>query len=90
MTRRCNLEYIGRNAIRLPSIQPPDFITMFDHDHHSHIDINRFLESPSKSAKSPSPVVLAAGKSLQASNVTDVRNNWPALRRVIDRVHKHV
>lgn len=91
LTRKCNIEYIGRSSIRLPTIEPTDFIQMYDFDLHSHVNIDRFLNlNYGSRVLSPSPAVLAADNVLQASYVNTPSMNWSQIRRIVDRVHKHV
>lgn len=93
LTRKCNLEYIGRTAIRLSIPVPSEFIEMYDFYRHSHMQQSRYIDSPSESLKShlsSSPAWLAAVNSLKASRSKLDVTNWPSIRRIVDRGHKHV
>ena len=42
ITRTCNILHIGRHALQLPSVSN-EFVSLMDHDRHSHVPIGRFL-----------------------------------------------
>lgn len=62
LATKSNLEYIDRNAIKLPNIQPTNYVQVYSHDMRSHISLDRFTNIDDEACKSvsPRPAQLAA------------------------------
>lgn len=90
--RRWKLEYIDYTAVRVLTINPTDFLSMYGHGHdlYSHIKIDRFLNVSTGSTLSPSAVMPIASNDLQAPSAGEKPRERPKLRCAIDRVHQYV
>lgn len=51
LTGKCNFEYIDRCAIRLPHSAQSALISVYDHDSHSYVQLEYFLQSPKMTVK---------------------------------------
>ena len=82
VTSPCDIQHINGNALLLP-IESGDKISMIDVDFHSYIPFSRFKSM----SVSPSMSCLSAASSAVEKDSLD---DWAKLKRVVDRVHKHV
>ena len=76
LTRRCNIEYIGRNAIRLPTIKPTDYIQMYEFYMHSHVNIDRFVDFDSDKNHDIIPEISVASTTFQSLAAKPNLSDW--------------
>ncbi len=81
------------HAIELPNFHPKDYISMFDHEHHSHVDLNRFISSENLRSSFPTSLICTNSSSVctaKAIGINQQLTEWKDVRRIVDRVHHHV
>lgn len=61
---------------------------MFDFEHHSHVSMDRLISTDAPLSPDCSSLVCAAS-SVNRSTDSIQLSNWNAIRRMVDRVHKH-
>lgn len=79
VTRKANIEHLERNALAVVADGITDYVSMIDHEFLSYIPLDCFTANR-KSASTMSCL----------SAVTTCDKPWSEVKKVIDKVHKHV
>lgn len=105
ITRVCNIIHLGRHALQLPC-DDPDYLSLIDHDNHSHVSLDRFVPPPDHNLLyAHVGTTVTAAPVLDASDTpgtvdinhnslhltpSDAVSSWSSVKRLVDRIHKHV
>lgn len=90
LTWKWNLKYIGKSSIRIPHVLSTNHTQVYEYQLHCHITVDRSNFTPKRISVLPLSTSTLISDVLNACTSFTTYGNWLELRRIFNKVHKHI